>query len=118
VWVRSRWQLITLRVVIGALEGKRTLPSLKKTGSCSRSYVAGVYPTTVSYLSLFYTRYEFARRLGIFYGQYAIAGALGGLLAFVVFSRFPGDGAVEIGGWKSWQVLFVLEGGATMLIAL
>jgi hypothetical protein len=73
----------------------------------------------VSYLSLFYTRYEFARRLGIFYGQYAVAGALGGLLAFVVFSRFPsGGGAIEVGGWKSWQVLFLVEGGATMLIAV
>ena len=80
--------------------------------------IAGFYPTTVSYLSLFYTRYEFARRLGIFYGQYAVAGALGGLLAFVVFSRFPSDTDIEIGGWKSWQVLFLLEGGATMLIAV
>jgi MFS family permease len=26
VWVRSRWQLITLRVVIGMLEGKGPVP--------------------------------------------------------------------------------------------
>src|SRR6266536_1510846 len=54
VAVRRKWQLVALRIVIGSLE-------------------AGFYPTTVSYLSLFYTRYEFGRRLGLFYGQYAVA---------------------------------------------
>lgn len=60
IWVRRRWQLVLLRVVIASLE-------------------AGFYPTAVSYLSLFYTRYEFAVRLGVFYGQTAVAGALGGV---------------------------------------
>jgi hypothetical protein len=83
--------------------------------------LAGFYPVTVSYLSLFYTRYEFARRLGIFYGQYAIAGALGGLLAYGVFSKFPhsnsGAGS-PADGWRAWQVLFLLEGGSTIILAL
>src|ERR1700753_2187755 len=74
---------------------------------------AGFYPTTVSYLSLFYTRYEFARRLGMFYGQYAIAGALGGILSYAVFSRFPHNEDSVTSGWKSWQILFLLEGGVT-----
>ena len=82
---------------------------------------AGFYPTTVSYLSLFYTRYEFARRLSLFYGQAAVAGALGGLVSYAVFSRFPptGDDAqkADLTGWKGWQVLFLLEGGTTMVIA-
>jgi hypothetical protein len=56
--------------------------------------------------------------LGIFYGQYAVAGALGGLVAYVVFSRFPVNSGPELGGWKSWQILFLLEGGATMVIAV
>jgi hypothetical protein len=75
----------------------------------------------VSYLSLFYTRYEFARRLGIFYGQYAIAGALGGLLAYGVFSKFPHNntGSTQpADGWAAWQVLFLLEGGSTVVLAL
>ncbi len=93
---------------------------------------AGFYPTTVSYLSLFYTRYEFGRRLGLFYGQYAVAGALGGILSYVVFSAFPSDDNAQSGhlarqnraeagtnvGWKPWQMLFLLEGGLTILIAL
>ncbi|EMD00407.1 hypothetical protein BAUCODRAFT_61850 [Baudoinia panamericana UAMH 10762] len=111
IWVRRRWQLICLRIAIASLE-------------------AGFYPTTVSYLSLFYTRYEFAVRLGFFYGQSAVAGALGGVLSWAVFSHFPKQpsapqlppvdtvsAAVE-GGWKSWEVLFLIEGCTTMCVAL
>jgi len=102
--------LICLRILIAALE-------------------AGFYPTTVSYLSLFYTRYEFAVRLGIFYGQTAVAGVLGGILSWAVFSRFeegpsrpqipPPMTQTEIGsGWRSWEVLFLIEGCSTMAVAL
>jgi MFS transporter, ACS family, DAL5 transporter family protein len=77
---------------------------------------AGFYPTTVSYLSLFYTRYEFARRLSMFYGQYAIAGALGGILSYGVFSMFPSTGSST--AWKSWQILFILEGITTVVLAM
>jgi len=85
----------------------------------------------VSYLSLFYTRYEFARRLGFFYGQYAVAGALGGVLSYAVFSAYPSDddqaqhpskkfgveGNIKA-KWRPWQVLFLLEGVLTIFVAL
>lgn len=110
IWVRKRWQLVLLRVAIATLE-------------------AGFYPTTVSYLSLFYTRYEFAVRLGFFYGQSAVAGVVGGVLSWAVFRKFPqhhDDGAASSpgsevtieGGWKSWEVLFMIEGCMTMAVAL
>ncbi|KAM0720588.1 hypothetical protein Q7P37_004724 [Cladosporium fusiforme] len=107
IWVRKRWQLIILRITIATLE-------------------AGFYPTTVSYLSLFYTRYEFAVRLGFFYGQSAVAGMVGGVLSWAVFQRFPeqhnGDNAdapaIVEGGWRSWEVLFLIEGCMTMVVAL
>ncbi|KAH0548042.1 hypothetical protein GP486_008216, partial [Trichoglossum hirsutum] len=113
IWIRRRWQLITVRILIGMLE-------------------AGFYPTTVSYLSLFYSRFEFARRLGLFYGQYAISGALGGVLSYVVFRAFPSDEspsdisvrrsaavpADDRDKWRSWQVLFLVEGGMTLVVAL
>ena len=110
IWVHKRWQLIVLRITIASLE-------------------SGFYPTTVSYLSLFYTRYEFAVRLGFFYGQSAVAGAVGGVLSWAVFERFPGThgggddlppGAepTDRGGWRSWEVLFLIEGCLTMIIAL
>ena len=72
IFVRSKWQLIWLRIAIAILE-------------------SGFYPTTVSYLSLFYTKFEFARRLGIFYGMSAVSGVLGGVLSWAVFSRWPGS---------------------------
>lgn len=123
IFVKKRWQLICLRIAIAALE-------------------SGFYPTAVSYLSLFYTRYEFAVRLGVFYGQTAVAGVLGGLLSWAVFSRFPDSGTggepstdhgvgvagdrrqgVVVGkreddGWKSWEVLFLIEGCLTVMVAL
>lgn len=110
IWVRKRWQLVLLRVAIATLE-------------------AGFYPTTVSYLSLFYTRYEFAVRLGFFYGQSAVAGVVGGVLSWAVFRRFPhqhdgngipspGSGVAVEGGWRSWEILFMIEGCMTMAVAL
>lgn len=102
-WVNTRGQLIFLRTCIGMLE-------------------AGFYPTTVFYLSLFYTRYEFAQRLGLFYGQSAVAGAFGGFVSYGVFSLFPSDDTQEAmmpqNSWHSYQVLFVLEGFLTVAVAL
>lgn len=110
MFVRKRWHLMTLRAAIAVLE-------------------SGFYPTTVSYLSLYYTKYEFAFRLGFFYGMTAVAGALGGVLSWAVFSQFPGhhdDPPIptpprqtsDTTGWKSWEILFLIEGCLTMTIAL
>jgi MFS family permease len=51
--------LITVRLLVGAFE-------------------AGFYPTAVAYLSFFYPKFDLAVRVGLFYGQYAIAGAFSG----------------------------------------
>jgi MFS family permease len=81
--------------------------------------VAGFYPVTVTYLSLFYTRFEFGRRLSLFYGQAAMGGALGGIISYLVFSHF-GDqtGEANTSSWRPWQVLFLIEGTLTMIIAV
>ncbi|KAL6703809.1 hypothetical protein ACN47E_009028 [Coniothyrium glycines] len=100
-WVRYKWQLFTLRILIGCFE-------------------AGFYPVTVTYLSLFYTRFEFGKRLSLFYGQAAVGGALGGLISYVVFSRFRDDPKApdRQSTWRAWQVLFLLEGGLTIGVAI
>ncbi|EAT77977.2 hypothetical protein SNOG_14785 [Parastagonospora nodorum SN15] len=79
---------------------------------------AGFYPVTVTYLSLFYTRFEFGRRLSLFYGQAAVGGALGGIISWAVFSRFHNDGPPGDAGWRPWQVLFLIEGSMTIAIAI
>lgn len=79
---------------------------------------------TVSYLSLFYTRFEFGRRLSLFYGQAAVGGALGGIISYFVFKHFPDrhgdspDSPDSPARWQAWQVLFLLEGSLTVVVAL
>lgn len=102
IWIRAAWQLYLLRILIGALE-------------------AGFYPTAVAYLATFYTRYEYAKRLGVFYSQYAIASALGGILAFAIFSSMPPTAAAppfDNGVWRPWQILFLIEGWLTIIVAI
>jgi hypothetical protein len=43
-------------------------------------FEAGFYPTALFYLSNFYTRFDLAVRIALFYGQYAIAGAFSGAI--------------------------------------
>ncbi|KAI9877393.1 MAG: hypothetical protein M1830_004043, partial [Pleopsidium flavum] len=90
-FVKTQAHLIAVRLLIGVFE-------------------AGFYPTTVSYLSLFYPRFDLAFRIALFYGSYAIAGAFGGLIAY---------GCFHINGslW-GWQYLFIIEGTCTIGIAL
>jgi MFS family permease len=83
--------LIAIRLVIGLFE-------------------AGFYPTSVFYLSTFYPRFDLAVRIGLFYGQYAIAGAFSGALSYGIFQLH--------GSLHNWQYLFIIEGAATCLIAL
>jgi len=90
-WVKTEPQLIAVRLLIGVFE-------------------SGFYPTCVSYLSLFYPRFDLAFRIALFYGSYAIAGAFGGLIAYGCFKI---DGAMH-----GWQYLFIIEGAFTIAIAI
>ena len=90
-FVKTQGQLIAVRLLIGVFE-------------------AGFYPTTVSYLSTFYPRFDLAFRIALFYGSYAIAGAFGGLIAYGVFH-------IE-GSLYPWQYLFIIEGVVTIAIAI
>jgi MFS family permease len=52
-------------------------------------FEAGFYPTALFYLSSFYTRFDLAVRIALFYGQYAVAGAFSGAIGMP--SLFPLD---------------------------
>ncbi|KAH7347054.1 major facilitator superfamily domain-containing protein [Pyrenochaeta sp. MPI-SDFR-AT-0127] len=91
-FVRGRRSLIAVRLMIGVFE-------------------AGFYPTAVAYLSFFYCRYDLAVRIGLFYGQYAVAGAFSGSIAYGVF-HLKGTGL------HNWQYLFIIEGTLTIFLAL
>jgi hypothetical protein len=60
-------------------------------------FEAGFYPTAIFYLSTFYTRFDLAAHIALFYGQYTIAGAFSGaiglyciiiLFKLVIFADF------------------------------
>ncbi|KAL0943055.1 allantoate transport protein [Colletotrichum truncatum] len=91
-FINGRGALIATRLLIGAFE-------------------AGFYPTAVAYLSFFYCRYDLAVRVGLFYGQYAVAGAFSGAIAYGVFH-------LRGGPLKNWQYLFIIEGALTVFFGL
>jgi MFS family permease len=90
-FVKTEAQLIAVRLLIGVFE-------------------SGFYPTCVSFLSLFYPKFDLAFRIALFYGSYAIAGAFGGLIAYGCFHI---NGALH-----GWQYLFIIEGSCTILVAI
>ncbi|KAF2848512.1 major facilitator superfamily transporter [Plenodomus tracheiphilus IPT5] len=91
-YIQGRTALIAVRLMLGAFE-------------------AGFYPTAIAYLSTFYGRYDLAVRIALFYGQYAVAGAFSGTIAFGVFH-------IKDTKLHNWQYLFLIEGALTILMSL
>ncbi|KAK3315746.1 major facilitator superfamily domain-containing protein [Apodospora peruviana] len=91
-FIKGRAGLISTRMLIGAFE-------------------AGFYPTAVGYLSTFYPSRNFATRVGLFYGQYAVAGAFSGAISYGIFH-------IHHQTLKTWQLLFIIEGALTCGLAL
>lgn len=73
---------------------------------------AGLFPGVNYYLSCWYKRKEFGVRAAVFFSAAAIAGSFGGLLAAAIQNM---DG---LSGIKGWQWIFIIEGGATILIGI
>lgn len=83
--VDSYASLIACRLLLGAVE-------------------AGLFPGLNVYLTFFYTKHELALRVGYLFVSAAIAGALGGLLAYGIGHL---DGARGLAGWR-W--ILIIEG--------
>src|SRR5512142_2526966 len=64
------------------------------------------------YLTMWYCRHEIQLRQALFFSAASIAGAFSGLLAFAI-SKMDG-----VGGLEGWRWIFILEGIATVLIAV
>ncbi|KAJ5120252.1 hypothetical protein N7448_010921 [Penicillium atrosanguineum] len=86
--------LIVLRVIIGCVE-------------------AGFAPGVLLVLSSWYKRTEQSKRFGVYISAAILSGAFGGLLAAVIVDKL--EGAYGIRGWR-W--LFIVEGAATIGVAL
>ncbi|KAF2968781.1 hypothetical protein GQX73_g4834 [Xylaria multiplex] len=73
---------------------------------------AGLYPGCAYYLTMWYCRREIQLRQAMFFSAGSIAGAFSGLLAFAIAKL---DG---LGGLEGWRWIFILEGLATVVVAI
>ncbi|KAI9841559.1 MAG: hypothetical protein M1837_000605 [Sclerophora amabilis] len=73
---------------------------------------AGLFPGIAYYITLWYIRTEAQYRQALFFSAASVAGAFSGLLAFGIAKM---DG---IGGLEGWRWIFILEGIATVVVAL
>ncbi|KAL1991065.1 hypothetical protein VTN49DRAFT_5569 [Thermomyces lanuginosus] len=73
---------------------------------------AGLYPGVAYYITMWYCREEVQLRQTLFFSAASIAGAFSGLLAFAIAKM---DG---VGGLEGWRWIFILEGIATVVVAL
>lgn len=64
------------------------------------------------YLTMWYCRHEIQLRTAMFFSAASIAGAFSGLLAFAIAKM---DG---VGGLEGWRWIFILEGIATVVVAV
>lgn len=91
--VNSFGSLIACRLILGALE-------------------AGLFPGLNVYLTFFYTKSELALRVGYLFVSAAIAGSVGGLLAF-------GIGHMQgIQGLNGWRWIMIIEGLPTLVLGV
>ncbi|KAK7757428.1 hypothetical protein SLS62_000442 [Diatrype stigma] len=84
-FVHNYGELIAVRLILGALE-------------------AGLFPGLTVYLTFYYTKGELALRVGYLFVSAAVAGALGGLLAYGI-GHLAG-----VGGLSGWRWIMIIEG--------
>jgi MFS family permease len=91
-FVNTEAELYALRCVLGLFEG-------------------GLTACIFVYLGLFYTRYELQGRIAWFYISAPLSNAVGGLLA-------SGFDRIEVGRYRTWRWIFIIEGAATVLVGV
>ncbi|RYP61449.1 hypothetical protein DL770_009790 [Monosporascus sp. CRB-9-2] len=92
-FVHSYGSLIAVRLILGAVE-------------------SGLFPGLNVYLTFFYTKGELAIRVGYLFVSAAVAGALGGLLAYGI-GHMGG-----IAGMSGWRWIMIIEGIPSVLLGI
>lgn len=75
-------------------------------------FESGMFPCLALYLSTFYSPGEQALRISYLFVSSALSGSFGGLFAYALLKM---DG---VGGLEGWRWLFIIEGCASVLIAV
>ncbi|SPO07203.1 uncharacterized protein DNG_09897 [Cephalotrichum gorgonifer] len=91
-----------------AVDGDKSLAALRLLLGCAE---AGYNPCCVFLFSLYYPRYSLAIRMGVFTAMFAVSGAVAGLIAYGLLS-------VRTATIHGWQIVFLFEGGLTILMAV
>ncbi|KAG0692281.1 MFS general substrate transporter [Suillus ampliporus] len=99
-------------IVMTLMSLVKTYPQLVGVRACLGIAEAGLFPGVVYYLTLWYPRHMLQYRIGLFFGAATIAGAFSGLLAFAI-GHMSG-----IAGLEGWSWIFLLEGLATIVVAV
>lgn len=73
-------------------------------------FEAGFFPGAIAFMNKWYTKYELATRLAIFYVGSALSGAFSGLLAYAL-TKMNG-----VGGLEGWRWIFIMEGLVTVCV--
>jgi MFS family permease len=90
---RTYHELLACRVLLGLFE-------------------SGLFPGLITYLTLFYNKRAIALRVGYLFVAAAIAGGVGGLLAY-------GIGFMDsIGGYRAWRWIFIIEGLPPIVVGI
>ncbi|KAL8716125.1 MAG: hypothetical protein Q9220_000030 [cf. Caloplaca sp. 1 TL-2023] len=85
--------LVACRLLLGLVEG-------------------GLFPGAAIYMTLFYTKHELALRISYLFVSAAIAGAVGGLLAY-------GIGFMDgVAGQRGWRWILILEGLPSFILGI
>jgi MFS family permease len=92
--VKDYKHLVVLRIFVGVFE-------------------AGFGPAMLLLMSSWYKREEQSKRFGIYISAAILSGAFGGLLAGAITGGMDGTA-----GYEGWRWLFIVEGAATILVAL
>lgn len=91
--VSSYGGLVACRLILGLLEG-------------------GLFPGLTVYLTLFYTKREIALRVGYLFVSAAVAGSVGGLLAYAIGFM---DG---VAGQSGWRWILIIEGLPSFVLGI
>jgi len=99
-----------LTCVMGAIQDFKHLVVLRVIIGCVE---AGFAPGVLLVLSSWYKRTEQSKRFGVYISAAILSGAFGGLLAAVIVKNLEG-----VHGIRGWRWLFIVEGAATIGVAL
>lgn len=90
--IKNNATLIALRLLLGAAE-------------------SGFTPSSYYLMSSVYPKYTVGLRMGVFSGMFAVAGAFAGLIAYGLLQ-------IHSEHIKGWQIVFLFEGGLTVVTAV